>query len=98
MVFEDDAMLVVDKPAGVAVHGGSGVSFGVIEQLRAARPEAKFLELVQMCIRDSPPPFQAGWTQNLFLRFLLPRRPHPRRRYPRRDRRRQSRHRGRLRT
>ena len=43
VVYEDDAMLVVDKPAGVAVHGGSGVSFGVIEQLRAARPQAKFL-------------------------------------------------------
>ena len=38
VVFEDDSLLVVDKPAGVAVHGGSGVSFGVIEQLRAARP------------------------------------------------------------
>jgi 23S rRNA pseudouridine955/2504/2580 synthase len=36
--FEDEALIVVDKPAGVAVHGGSGVSFGVIEQLRRARP------------------------------------------------------------
>ena len=46
ILFEDEALLVIDKPAGVAVHGGSGVSYGVIEQLRAARPDAKFLELV----------------------------------------------------
>jgi len=45
ILYEDEALLVVDKPAGVAVHGGSGVSFGVIEQLRQARPQAKFLEL-----------------------------------------------------
>lgn len=53
IVFEDDALLVVDKPAGVAVHGGSGVSFGVIEQLRAARPDAKFLELVHRLDRET---------------------------------------------
>jgi 23S rRNA pseudouridine955/2504/2580 synthase len=53
IVFEDDALLVVDKPAGVAVHGGSGVSYGVIEQLRAARPEARFLELVHRLDRDT---------------------------------------------
>ncbi|WP_373823919.1 S4 domain-containing protein, partial [Neisseria dentiae] len=40
IVYEDDAMLVINKPAGTAVHGGSGVSFGVIEQIRRARPEA----------------------------------------------------------
>jgi 23S rRNA pseudouridine955/2504/2580 synthase len=44
--FEDEHLIAVDKPAGVAVHGGSGVSFGVIEQLRRARPQARFLELV----------------------------------------------------
>ncbi len=53
VVFEDDALLVIDKPAGVAVHGGSGVSFGVIEQLRAARPQAKFLELAHRLDRDT---------------------------------------------
>ncbi len=53
VVFEDDAMLVIDKPAGVAVHGGSGVSFGVIEQLRAARPEARFLELAHRLDRET---------------------------------------------
>src|SRR5436309_2956281 len=42
VVFEDDSLLVVEKPSGIAVHGGSGVSFGVIERLRAARPQARF--------------------------------------------------------
>lgn len=53
IVYEDAALLVVDKPAGVAVHGGSGVSFGVIESLRAARPAAKFLELAHRLDRDT---------------------------------------------
>lgn len=53
VVYEDEALLVIDKPAGVAVHGGSGVSFGVIEQLRAARPEARFLELVHRLDRET---------------------------------------------
>ena len=53
IVHEDAAVLVVDKPAGVAVHGGSGVSFGVIESLRAARPQAKLLELAHRLDRDT---------------------------------------------
>jgi 23S rRNA pseudouridine955/2504/2580 synthase len=53
LAFEDEAMIVVDKPAGVAVHGGSGVSFGVIEQLRRARPEARFLELAHRLDRET---------------------------------------------
>lgn len=53
ILLEDQHLLVIDKPAGVAVHGGSGVSYGVIEQLRAARPEAKFLELVHRLDRDT---------------------------------------------
>ena len=53
VVFEDEALLVVDKPAGVAVHGGSGVSFGVIEQLRRQRPEARFLELAHRLDRET---------------------------------------------
>lgn len=53
VLFEDEAVLAVDKPAGVAVHGGSGVSFGVIEQLRMARPQAKFLELVHRLDRET---------------------------------------------
>lgn len=53
IVHEDAALLVIDKPAGVAVHGGSGVSFGVIESLRAARPQAKLLELAHRLDRDT---------------------------------------------
>jgi 23S rRNA pseudouridine955/2504/2580 synthase len=53
IVFEDTHLLVIDKPAGIAVHGGSGVSYGVIEQLRAARPDAKFLELVHRLDRET---------------------------------------------
>lgn len=53
VVYEDDALLVVDKPAGVAVHGGSGVAHGVIERLRAARPEARFLELAHRLDRET---------------------------------------------
>jgi 23S rRNA pseudouridine955/2504/2580 synthase len=53
ILFEDDHLLVIDKPAGVAVHGGSGVAFGVIEQLRAARPQARFLELVHRLDRET---------------------------------------------
>ena len=53
IAYEDDALLVLDKPAGLAVHGGSGVSFGLIEQLRRQRPEAKFLELVHRLDRET---------------------------------------------
>jgi 23S rRNA pseudouridine955/2504/2580 synthase len=53
ILFEDDSFLALDKPAGVAVHGGSGVSFGVIEQLRMARPQAPFLELVHRLDRET---------------------------------------------
>jgi 23S rRNA pseudouridine955/2504/2580 synthase len=53
ILLEDNFLLVIDKPAGVAVHGGSGVSYGVIEQLRASRPQAKFLELVHRLDRDT---------------------------------------------
>lgn len=53
ILFEDEHLLVIDKPAGVAVHGGSGVAFGVIEQMREARPQAKFLELVHRLDRET---------------------------------------------
>lgn len=53
VVYEDDAFLAIDKPAGVAVHGGSGVSSGVIEQLRQARPQARLLELVHRLDRET---------------------------------------------
>jgi 23S rRNA pseudouridine955/2504/2580 synthase len=53
IVLEDESMLAIDKPAGVAVHGGSGVSFGVIEQLRRARPASANLELVHRLDRET---------------------------------------------
>jgi len=53
VLFEDDALLAVDKPAGLAVHGGSGIARGLIEQLRIARPEAAFLELVHRLDRET---------------------------------------------
>ncbi len=53
IVFEDSRLLVLDKPAGVAVHGGSGQTFGVIEALRALRPRAPALELVHRLDRDT---------------------------------------------
>lgn len=53
IVHEDEHLIALDKPAGVAVHGGSGVSHGVIEQLRRARPQAKFLELVHRLDKET---------------------------------------------
>jgi len=53
VLFEDEALLIIDKPAGMAVHGGSGVSFGVIEALRQGRREDAFLELVHRLDRDT---------------------------------------------
>ena len=53
ILYEDTHLLVIDKPCGTAVHGGSGVSYGVIEQLRASRPDAKFLELVHRLDRET---------------------------------------------
>jgi len=53
IAHEDEGLIVIDKPSGVAVHGGSGVSFGVIEQLRRARPTAKLLELAHRLDRET---------------------------------------------
>jgi 23S rRNA pseudouridine955/2504/2580 synthase len=53
VLLEDEQLLAIAKPAGVAVHGGSGVSFGVIEQLRRARPQARFLELVHRLDKET---------------------------------------------
>ncbi len=53
VLLEDEHLLAIVKPAGVAVHGGSGVSFGVIEQLRRARPQARFLELVHRLDKET---------------------------------------------
>ena len=53
VLFEDDWLLAINKPSGIAVHGGSGVRYGVIEQLRARYPEWKFLELVHRLDRET---------------------------------------------
>jgi 23S rRNA pseudouridine955/2504/2580 synthase len=53
VVYEDSDLLVINKPSAVAVHGGSGVSYGVIESLRVSRPELQFLELVHRLDRDT---------------------------------------------
>ena len=53
VLFEDDALIALDKPSGLAVHGGSGIAFGAIERLRRARPDAGFLELVHRLDRDT---------------------------------------------
>lgn len=53
VLYEDESLLVVDKPAGIAVHGGSGESFGVIEALRRQRPQARFLELAHRLDRET---------------------------------------------
>jgi 23S rRNA pseudouridine955/2504/2580 synthase len=53
VLFEDEWLLAIDKPAGIAVHGGSGVAHGVIESLRSMRPDARFLELVHRLDRET---------------------------------------------
>lgn len=53
ILFEDDSLIVLNKPSGMAVHGGSGINFGVIEALRALRPQARMLELVHRLDRDT---------------------------------------------
>ncbi|MCE4934800.1 23S rRNA pseudouridine(955/2504/2580) synthase RluC [Aliivibrio fischeri] len=53
IIYEDDHVLILNKPSGTAVHGGSGLKFGAIEALRALRPDARFLELVHRIDRDT---------------------------------------------
>jgi 23S rRNA pseudouridine955/2504/2580 synthase len=53
ILWEDDGLLILNKPSGMAVHGGSGINFGVIEMLRHLRPQARFLELVHRLDRDT---------------------------------------------
>lgn len=69
VVYEDEALLVIDKPAGVAVHGGSGVDFGVIEQLRRARPQVKFLELAHRLDRETSGLLVIGKQRGALLRL-----------------------------
>ena len=53
VLYEDEALLALDKPAGLAVHGGSGVAHGAIESLRSMRPQARYLELVHRLDRET---------------------------------------------
>jgi len=53
VLYEDEVLLAIDKPAGLAVHGGSGVSLGLIEALRQLHPQARFLELVHRLDRET---------------------------------------------
>ncbi len=53
ILFEDEHLMAVDKPAGLAAHGGSGIAFGLIERVRAARPNQPFLELVHRLDRET---------------------------------------------
>lgn len=53
ILYEDDVLMVINKPAGLAVHGGSGLQFGLIESLRALRPQAQHLELVHRLDRET---------------------------------------------
>ncbi len=53
ILYEDEGLLVLNKPSGLAVHGGSGLAYGVIEGLWALRPEARFLELAHRLDRDT---------------------------------------------
>lgn len=53
IIYEDNDLIILNKPSGIAVHGGSGISFGIIEIVRACRPKGKFLELVHRLDRDT---------------------------------------------
>ncbi|WP_198262759.1 23S rRNA pseudouridine(955/2504/2580) synthase RluC [sulfur-oxidizing endosymbiont of Gigantopelta aegis] len=53
IIYEDDSLLAINKPSGVAVHGGSGISYGIIEAIRALKPDAKFLELIHRLDKDT---------------------------------------------
>lgn len=69
VVHEDEGLVVIDKPAGVAVHGGSGVDFGVIEQLRRARPAARFLELAHRLDRETSGLLLIGKKRSALIRL-----------------------------
>jgi len=69
VVYEDDGLLIVNKPSGLAVHGGSGVSLGLIETLRQIRPNERFLELVHRLDRDTSGCVMVAKSRR-YLRFL----------------------------
>ena len=67
VLYEDDGLLIIDKPAGIAVHGGSGESFGVIEALRRQRPQARFLELAHRLDRETSGVLLVGKKRSVLL-------------------------------
>jgi len=69
IIFENDGLLIVNKPSGLAVHGGSGVSLGLIESLRQLRPDERFLELVHRLDRDTSGCVMVAKSRR-YLRFL----------------------------
>lgn len=69
ILYEDEGLLVINKPAGMAVHGGSGVSLGLIETLRQMRPDARYLELVHRLDRDTSGCIMVAKKRS-YLRFL----------------------------
>ena len=69
ILYEDEHILVVDKPAGLAAHGGSGVSFGLIERLRSARPNQPYLELVHRLDRDTSGVMMLAKTRKALVRL-----------------------------
>ena len=69
ILFEDDRLMVVNKPSGLAVHGGSGINQGLIEALRVMRPELRFLELVHRLDRDTSGCIMIAKKRSM-LRFL----------------------------
>jgi 23S rRNA pseudouridine955/2504/2580 synthase len=69
VVFEDEHLLVIDKPASLAAHGGSGISYGVIECIRAARPHQPFLELAHRLDRETSGLLLLGKSRRALLRL-----------------------------
>jgi len=69
VLYEDETLLVIDKPSGLAVHGGSGISSGLIEALRALRPDCRSLELVHRLDRDTSGCIMVA-KKRAMLRFL----------------------------
>ncbi len=82
VIYEDDALLALNKPAGMAVHGGSGISRGVIEQLRLERPQARFLELAHRLDRETSGVLLVGKKRSALTRLHdMMRENHMRKRY-----------------
>ena len=69
ILYEDEHILVVDKPAGLAAHGGSGISYGLIERIRASRPNQPFLELAHRLDRETSGVMMLAKTRKALVRL-----------------------------